>query len=136
MAATALLELASGQLAALIMAAVGADEAIGPSLPIEGVEAWVFGAVAGEEVVETAPFLEVGWVACHGGRITYLSLNYMDRLCTWLRLDQHVDRKPSKWTGRSQLLAANSRNRSYVHKRFTWKRLTLKCSLDSRGIRT
>ncbi len=41
-----------------------------------------------------------------------------NRLCTWLRLDQHVDRKPSKWTGRSQLLAANSRNRSYVHKRF------------------
>ncbi len=39
-------------------------------------------------------------------------------LCTWLRLDQHVDRKPSKWTGRIQLLAANSRNRSYVHKRF------------------
>ena len=29
----------------------------------------------------------------------------------------HVDRKSSKWTGRSQHLAANSRNRSYVHKR-------------------
>ncbi len=29
----------------------------------------------------------------------------------------HVDRKSSKWAGRSQHLAANSRNRSYVHKR-------------------
>ena len=51
----------------------------------------------------------------HTSRICSISAN---RLCTWLRLDQHVDRKPSKWTGRSQLLAANSRNRSYVHKRF------------------
>ncbi len=50
--------------------------------------------------------------------------NSANRLCTWLRLDQHVNRKPSKWTGRSQLLAANSRNRSYVHKRFRRNRTT------------
>ncbi len=65
--------------------------------------------------VEEPLFREIG---AHFGVKIGQGGNFPDRLCTWLRLDQHVNRKPSKWTGRSQLLAANSRNRSYVHKRF------------------
>ena len=44
-AVVALLELAGVQLAAAVMATVGADEAVGPAPLIEGIEALVFGSV-------------------------------------------------------------------------------------------
>ena len=57
-AAIALLELVCGQLAASVVAAVRAHEAVGPAPSVEGVEALFFGAVEGEELVEADSFLE------------------------------------------------------------------------------
>lgn len=71
MAAIALLELGGGQLAASVMATVRADEAIGPSPAIQGIEALVFGSVEGEEFVETDSFLELHWVARHANFLIY-----------------------------------------------------------------
>ena len=56
-AAIALLELAGVKLAASVVATVRADEAIGPSPTIQGVEALVFGSIAREEFVEADSFL-------------------------------------------------------------------------------
>jgi len=66
-AAVALLELAHGQLAALVVTTVGAKEPIGPSPSIQGLEALVFGAVLLEELVQAQSFLELYWIACHVG---------------------------------------------------------------------
>ena len=52
MAAIALLELVGGQPAASVVAAVRAHEAFGPAPTVQGVEALLFGAVEGEELVE------------------------------------------------------------------------------------
>ena len=56
-AAIALLELVCGQLAVSVVAAVRAHEAFGPAPAVEGVEALLFGAVEGEELVEADALL-------------------------------------------------------------------------------
>ena len=58
-AAIALLELAAAQLAASVMATVGAQKPIGPSPLKERIEALVFGAVEREECVEADSFLKL-----------------------------------------------------------------------------
>ena len=61
----ALWELAIGQLAGAVMAAVRALEALGPSPPIQRVEALVFGAIELEEFAQADPSLERYRIACH-----------------------------------------------------------------------
>ena len=91
-AAIALLELAAAQLAASVMATVGAQKPIGPSPLKERIEALVFGAVEREECVEADSFLKLHWVACHVNFL-FLSLIYMAIFYTKCSLDSSVIRK-------------------------------------------
>lgn len=56
-----------GQLATLIMAAVGGDEAIWPPLLEERIETLLLGAVLLEEFAQTDAFLKLYLVTSHGG---------------------------------------------------------------------
>ena len=91
-AAIALLELAAAQLAASVMATVGAQKPIGPSPLKERIEALVFGAVEREECVEADSFLKLYRVACHVNFL-FLSLIYMAISYTKCSLDSSVIRK-------------------------------------------
>ena len=90
-AAIALLELAAAQLAASVMATVGAQKPIGPSPLKERIEALVFGAVEREECVEADSFLKLYRVACHVNFL-FLSLIYMAIFYTKCSLDSSVIR--------------------------------------------
>ena len=70
-AAIALLELVCGQLAASVVVAVRAHEAVGPSPVVQGVEALLFGSIEREELVEADSFLELHRVAGHGILLRY-----------------------------------------------------------------
>lgn len=66
-ATVALLQLAVGELAAPVMAAVRAPEAVWPAPLVERLETLVLGAVLFDEIAQTEAFLELYLVASHGG---------------------------------------------------------------------
>ena len=73
--AVALLELAGVELTASVIPTVRAYEAIGPSPPIQGVEALVFGSVERETLVQADSFLKLHWVACHVNLLPSIALH-------------------------------------------------------------
>ena len=65
-AATALLQISAGKLAALVMATVTVQESIGPSPLLQGNETLPFGSVVLEKLVQAEPFQELNRIEGHG----------------------------------------------------------------------
>ncbi len=73
----ALLELAAGQLATFVVAAMRTWKSIRPTPPIEGIKALVFSSVEREKLVQADSFLKLHWVSRHACFLS-LSLSYMN----------------------------------------------------------
>ena len=64
-AAIALLDLATGQMAALVVPTVRAYKPVRPAPLIQGVEALISGFTEREEFIQADSFLKLHWIACH-----------------------------------------------------------------------